>query len=45
MKKKIGTILKTMLILFLAGLVIIMMVEIRKIQGTAKVVNYAGSKA
>lgn len=42
MKKKIGTILKTMLILFLAGLVIIMMVEIRKIQGTAKVVNYAG---
>ena len=31
-----------MLILFLAGLVIIMMVEIRKIQGTAKVVNYAG---
>lgn len=42
MKKKIGTILKTMLILFLAGLVIIMMVEIRKIQETAKVVNYAG---
>ena len=42
MKKKIGTILKTMLILLLAGLVIIMMVEIRKIQGTAKVVNYAG---
>ena len=42
MKKKIGTILKTMLILFLAGLVIIMMVEIRKIQGTATVVNYAG---
>ena len=42
MKEKIGNILKTVLVLFLAVLVIIMMLEIRKIQGTARVINYAG---
>lgn len=42
MKEKIGNILKTALVLFLAVLVVVMMWEIRKIQGTAKVVNYAG---
>lgn len=42
MREKIGNILKTTLVLFLAVLVVVMMREIRKIQGTAKVVNYAG---
>lgn len=42
MREKIGNILKTTLVLFLAVLVVVMMWEIRKIQGTAKVVNYAG---
>lgn len=42
MREKIGNILKTSLVLFLAVLVVVMMREIRKIQGTAKVVNYAG---
>ena len=42
MKEKIANILKTVLVLFLAVLVIIMMLEIRKIQGTARVINYAG---
>ena len=42
MREKIGSILKTTLVLFLAVLVVVMMREIRKIQGTAKVVNYAG---
>ena len=42
MKEKIASILKTVLVLFLAVLVIIMMLEIRKIQGTARVINYAG---
>ena len=41
MREKIGNILKTTLVLFLAVLVVVMMREIRKIQGTAKVVNYA----
>ena len=34
MKEKIANILKTVLVLFLAVLVIIMMLEIRKIQGS-----------
>lgn len=42
MREKIGNILKTTLVLFWAVLVVVMMWEIRKIQGTAKVVNYAG---
>ena len=42
MREKNGNILKTTLVLFLAVLVVVMMREIRKIQGTAKVVNYAG---
>ena len=42
MREKIGNILKTTLVLFLAVLVVVMMWEIQKIQGTAKVVNYAG---
>lgn len=42
MREKIGNILKTTLVLFLAVWVVVMMREIRKIQGTAKVVNYAG---
>ncbi len=42
MREKIGNILKTTIVLFLAVLVVVMMWEIRKIQGTAKVVNYAG---
>lgn len=42
MREKICNILKTTLVLFLAVLVVVMMWEIRKIQGTAKAVNYAG---
>lgn len=42
MNQKVETILKSILILILSALVIAMMVQIEKLQGTARVINYAG---
>ena len=39
---KLETVLKSVLILILSALVISMMVQIEKLQGTARVINYAG---
>ena len=40
--QKLETVLKSVLILILSVLVIAMMVQIEKLQGTARVINYAG---
>ena len=42
MKQKLETVVKSILILILSALVIAMMVQINKLQGTARVLNYAG---
>ncbi len=42
MNQKIETVLKSILILILSALVITMMAQIEKLQGTARVINYAG---
>lgn len=42
MKQKTDTIFKSILILILSALVITMMTQVRSLQGTARVINYAG---
>ena len=42
MKRKIKTVVESILILILVCLVALMMVQIEKLQGTARVINYAG---
>lgn len=42
MQQKVDTVLKSILILILSALVVLMMVQIEQLQGTARVINYAG---
>ena len=42
MKQKLKTAAKSILIIMLIFLVVIMMVQIERLKGTARVINYAG---